>query len=177
MLNYFCNYWRNNRKFLSIEDQKRFLAKCMVQDCEQSLSGSEVFGNHCRYLDSNGLCYAFKQAQVWCGSNSESSLCRSGGADWAVAPLGTAAVASRTSWTPLSEALLVGPAALAAEDPRYGCTCFKNCLPAAGGGLRCANGEARATGLTSEAGAVRAAETSRAALGRCACSCGGVAAA
>ena len=113
--------------------------------------------------------------QVWCGVNSNSGLFRSGGVDWAIAPVGTAATVSQTRWTPVAEALLVGPAARGATDARYGCTCFKDCVPSASG-LVCTSGEARSAGEAGEAAGLRVSGISRGAEGRCACSCGGVAA-
>jgi hypothetical protein len=158
-----------------LNQTKSILFRCMVQDCEQSLSGSsDVLGNHCRFLDSNGLCYAYKEAQVWCSRNSQNGLCRSGGEDWAVAPLGTAQAPSRTSWTPISDAMLVGPAAHGAAELRYGCTCLKNCASSPNG-LACANEAARDPAQSLNVGL--APGINRAAEGRCACSCGGVSAA
>jgi len=60
----------------------RFLAgqhsKCMAQDCEQSMEYS-ADNPGCRFLDTNGLCYAYGAAQKWCAQNPAYKGCNDGG--------------------------------------------------------------------------------------------------
>jgi hypothetical protein len=46
-------------------DADVYLSRCMAQDCQQSLAGSsQSYSNYCRFLDSNGFCYSYREAQV-----------------------------------------------------------------------------------------------------------------
>ena len=49
------------------------LSKCYSQDCQQSLEGGDTDRpDHpgCRFLDSNGFCFAHGAAQTWCRDNA-----------------------------------------------------------------------------------------------------------
>jgi len=114
VLNYFCASWRDDYQTAasSLDDKpNKFLAKCMSQDCQQSLAGnSQSYSNYCRFLDPNGFCYSYKEAQVWCANNVASPFCNSGGLDWAISPVGKAISLNNTKWTPKTQ-----------------CSCLKNC--------------------------------------------------
>jgi hypothetical protein len=72
LLNIRCGDWRDLHSTWDDTKQKTFYAKCMGQDCEQSLeSGDKTPG--CRFMDGNkaggegkGFCYAYNSAQMWC---------------------------------------------------------------------------------------------------------------
>ncbi len=73
-------------------------------------------------------------AQMWCGDHATDPLCGDGGADWAIAPVGTAPTVADTKWTPKQNAVLAAPGAAPDADDaakragyRYSCACLKNC--------------------------------------------------
>jgi len=74
LLNIRCADWRDQHTTWDETKQKTFYAKCMGQDCEQSLeSGADKLG--CRFLDGNkdggegkGFCYIYSTAQSWYAS-------------------------------------------------------------------------------------------------------------
>lgn len=73
MLNGDCAVWRDSADVYSAAKQKDKIEGCMGQDCVQALEGV----NACKYLDSNGFCYAYGSAQTWCENNAGSTYCKS----------------------------------------------------------------------------------------------------
>ena len=122
--------------------------------------------------------------QLWCGEHSSDPLCGDGGANWAIAPVGTAATVADTRWTPKQDAALEAPGAAAdAKDPaaragaKYACACVKNCQCTAST-CWCATAQDRAVFGEDPAGNLKqlaaAATISPGKAKTCACSCGGV---
>ncbi len=63
------------------------------------------------------------QLQEYC-AKKPSALCDDGGADWAVAPVGTAANTAATKWAPMVETVVAGSSKRAGE--KYGCAARPN---------------------------------------------------
>lgn len=165
VLNYFCAAYRDDHGSWSIQKQMKFLAKCMSQDCQQSLSSnSQSYSNFCRFLDTNGFCYSYKEAQIWCSQNSGDAFCISGGLQWAVSPVGAATSVNETQWTPNSQ-----------------CSCLKNCACSTSMCWCSSNqdrhpiGQSSPSGLDYERLSNSVFGSNQASKkGMCACSCGGV---
>jgi len=98
------------------------LAQCMSEDCEQALDTR----TGCRFLDEHGFCYRSRSAQQWCARQAgavagarqeveeQRGVCKDGGADWAVAPVGSAESREQVAWRPMS-------------TPGWVCACMKDC--------------------------------------------------
>jgi hypothetical protein len=94
----------------------------MAEDCEQALD--TLTG--CRFLDEHGFCYRSRSAQQWCARQAgavagarqeveeQRGVCKDGGADWAVAPVGSAESREQVAWRPMS-------------TPGWVCACMKDC--------------------------------------------------
>ncbi|EKX53688.1 hypothetical protein GUITHDRAFT_100664 [Guillardia theta CCMP2712] len=124
LLNIRCADWRNQRGSFAPGKQKEYYAKCMSQDCVQSLeSGQETPG--CRFLDANGFCYAYSSAQMWCSKNVGNSYCNDGGENWAQKPLGSVDSVAETNWTPHSNVKVYDGDTPTGET--YNCQCMKRC--------------------------------------------------
>jgi hypothetical protein len=112
--------------------------------------------------------------QEYCAKNP-GPLCNSGGEDWAVPPVGNAANADVTRWTPKTDAELAGPGAGDRAGEKFGCACVKNCA--------CTDVVCNCLRKSDRAPVGRDAyfktakfgdKTAVASAGRCGCSCGGV---
>jgi len=119
LLNMECAKWRDKRGVKSESAQMKMMAKCMSQDCEQSLEKA----NACRFFDSDRLCYAYSQAQEWCSKDPTNKWCNAEAADWAQKPFGTAADAASTKWVPRQKVPVANPQGV----KEYNCACFKDC--------------------------------------------------
>jgi len=169
LLNIHCATWRDHRGDKSVDEQKRFLAKCMAQDCEQSLEGTPT---GCRFMDDLGLCYAYETAQQWCANNLDNAYCNDGGEDWAVPPVGTNKNgALGTTWMPKEDAAPVnaGPG----DTDKYSCACMKNCNCNKGKKCWCVDKAETAVGKDAASYANAKMYKSSSKKGNCACSCGG----
>jgi len=122
MLNSRCASWRDHADTWSASKQLEEMQQCMSADCVQSLeSGSATPG--CRFLDTQGFCYAYNSAQTWCASEGAgSSYCRDGGEAWAVPPLGSAE-GPQAGWTPSTFPYRGSSADRGAME----CMCMKDC--------------------------------------------------
>lgn len=123
LLNSHCATWRDQHTSLSVTNQMKKMAKCMGQDCEQSLET----GNACRFHDANRLCYAYDSAQQWCAENqpAAASLCNDQGSNWGMPPFGSAAGVDAVEWSPIQNVAVSNPGA---SDPAvFSCSCMKNC--------------------------------------------------
>eukprot|EP00286_Rhodomonas_abbreviata_P018760 CAMPEP_0181300898 /NCGR_PEP_ID=MMETSP1101-20121128/7136_1 /TAXON_ID=46948 /ORGANISM="Rhodomonas abbreviata, Strain Caron Lab Isolate" /LENGTH=835 /DNA_ID=CAMNT_0023406167 /DNA_START=13 /DNA_END=2522 /DNA_ORIENTATION=- len=173
LLNSPCATWRDQRTSKSVTEQKRILAKCMAMDCQQSMRDPTTPTGGCRFLDANGLCYAYNAAQVWCASNTNNVYCNDGGADWALPPIGTSAGDQySTSWMPKSGAVLENPGA--GDAATYDCACMKSCTCQA---TKCWCVSTSTTKVGTDTGIDGATGTiysSSSKKGQCTCSCGGV---
>jgi hypothetical protein len=123
LLNMECSKWRDQRGSKNFAWQAKTMAKCMDQDCAQSLEED----NGCRFHDSNRLCYAYSSAQVWCAGNPTNKWCHDQGADWAQKAhgIGTAADAAGTKWEPKQDVEVANPKA--GDPEKYNCACYKDC--------------------------------------------------
>jgi hypothetical protein len=64
--------------------------------------------------------------QEWCAKHSSDAACSNdGGADWAMAPVGSAKSVDDTQWTPKSGAVIAGKDSDAGKV--YNCACLKKC--------------------------------------------------
>ena len=160
------------------------LQRCMSQDCQQSLAGnSQSYTNYCRFLDRNGLCYSYKEAQVpssicvfqdihtklfgfvqiWCSQNPTNGFCNSGGLDWAVMPVGNASSIDNTKWVPKPQ-----------------CSCLKNCACSASTCWCARDQDTIPVGQVPAGQDYKILQSSKfgsnqgSKRGMCACSCGGV---
>jgi len=167
LLNAHCATWRDQRDSKSVTDQKRFMAKCMAQDCEQSLESPST--GSCRWLDDNGLCYNNNAAQQWCTENAPNVYCHDGGANWALAPVGTV-VEGATQWLPRDSVAVANPAAW--DDPTFSCSCMKDCT-CSSSSCYCVAGSAAVPVGFNEDYAGRNKYSNSGKEGKCACSCGG----
>ena len=122
MLNMYCGQWRDSADTMSSSKQKKNLEMCMAQDCQQSMeSGRDTPG--CRFLDSNGFCFAYNSAQAWCGgAGTGSPFCTDGGKGWAQPPLGNAD-SSQTGWVPSTFPYRGG----STDKGSLECMCMKDC--------------------------------------------------
>jgi len=122
MLNMYCGQWRDSADTMSSSKQKQKLEMCMAQDCQQSMeSGHDTPG--CRFLDSNGFCFAYNSAQTWCGgAGTGSPFCTDGGKGWAQPPLGNAD-SSQTGWVPGTFPYRGG----STDKGSLECMCMKDC--------------------------------------------------
>jgi len=119
LLNIECAKWRDDRGHKSVTAQMKMMAKCMSQDCEQSLEKD----NACRFFDKDRLCYAYSTAQEWCSKDPTNKYCHAEGSDWAQKPFGTAADAASTKWVPRQKVPVANPK----DVKEYNCACFKDC--------------------------------------------------
>jgi len=134
-LNGKCGDYRDTKTSLTYFNQMLLLAKCMAQDCKQSLTpkaGAVGAGNFCRFRDALGLCYVYMTAQMWCAdAGSADQMCSNdGGANWAISPVGSAATVADTKWVPKQNAILYensGDADKSKAGTTYKCACLKNC--------------------------------------------------
>jgi len=175
LLNIYCAKWRDKRTALSADDQKRTLAFCMAQDCQQSLGNEDRV---CRFLDSLGLCYNYKVAQEWCSKNLASTYCQDGGADWAPAPYGSAPSLDKTAWMPKQNAVVAG--SVPGAGTKYSCACIKHCgcTPDTSAkhehACRCLNGNNQEfVGDPVELAHIKTKTRDGNKAGKCFCSCGG----
>jgi len=169
LLNMHCASWRDKASIWDVTKQKRFMAKCMAQDCVQSL---EARGS-CRWLDGNGLCYAYTTAQQWCTDNPTAvSVCHDGGADWAAAPVGTAESPATSGWLPQSDV----PLENAGDEPAtYSCACLKDCTCSRSSCSCVLGADAKPVGAGTDFESITIGNPPRSnKAGMCACSCGGV---
>jgi len=171
-LNIKCSDWRDGRSGKPPDDQKTLLAKCMAQDCEQSLGANK---KTCRWTDSNGLCYNNQPTQEWCAANPTGTNCNDGGATWAPAPVGTAASIAATTWTPKQNAEIVGN--YPSKGTKYNCGCLKDCTctPSTTSpkhNCLCVSVTAPVVGDNNELNQVTKTANSGK-TGKCFCSCGG----
>ena len=122
--------------------------------------------------------------QIWCAAHASDPLCGDGGANWAIAPVGTAATVRDTQWTPKQNAVLAAPGAatdakVAAQRAgfQFSCACLKNCQCTsstcwcATAADRTVIGSDPASNL-GQLAAVSSIAPSKAKM--CACTCGGV---
>jgi hypothetical protein len=170
LLNSFCGDYRDGLE-KSAEEQRKNLAKCMAQDCVQSIGDKT-----CRWLDSLGLCYAWKEAQTWCTSNSKNAACNDGGATWAPSPVGTAASVDAITWTPKQGAVIGGKGKEAGT--KYNCACLRSCSCTAKTdgkhNCQCFDGDAaKILGDANELSKVATKTKNSGKKKECFCSCGG----
>mmetsp|Transcript_60004 Transcript_60004/g.125523 ORF Transcript_60004/g.125523 Transcript_60004/m.125523 type:complete len:192 (-) Transcript_60004:403-978(-) len=129
MANDKCRSWRDQRATMSAIMQKQTLAKCMAQDCVQSLQGegnNPVQNHNCRFMDKLGLCLAYEVGQIFCAQNLNDPACTNdGGPTWAMPPVGTALTADDTQWVPKRGAVVAGTVPGAGTS--YDCVCLKRC--------------------------------------------------
>ena len=121
ILNSHCASWRDKQGQKSFAWQAKTMAKCMAQDCEQSLKKN----NGCRFMDDDRLCYAYSSAQLWCAQDPTNKYCHDQGATWAQRPYGTAKDAVSTKWQPRQDVAVANP--LASDPKTFNCGCFKDC--------------------------------------------------
>mmetsp|Transcript_31775 Transcript_31775/g.64436 ORF Transcript_31775/g.64436 Transcript_31775/m.64436 type:complete len:274 (+) Transcript_31775:103-924(+) len=167
LLNIHCATWRDKRQTKNVHEQKRFLAKCMSQDCEQSLEGTK---GGCRFMDENGLCYAYNSAQLWCVDHMTNVNCHDGAEDWAIPPIGNVDGGQyATKWMPKKDAKVAGDYP---SEPDYSCSCMKNCS-CGRKNCRCVDKDQKGVGYNSDFDGIKIFKSSSK-KGRCMCSCGGV---
>jgi len=169
-LNYECSKWRDNnagtgnKPDLSLNNQKKQMAYCMAQDCQQSMEAVS-----CRYTDPNRLCYS-SEGQLFCSANPGHSACQDLGAE----VTGTN-VDGPGTWEPMVSVPVFGSAASEAPGP-YQCVCLKNCAHYTGSSTlkkyRCTGGTAIKTGAVAGSRADVAEISDSTKTGQCACSCG-----
>jgi len=169
-LNSECAKWRDNKAGtgnkpnLSLKNQKKQMAFCMAQDCQQSMEAVS-----CRYTDPNRLCYT-NVGQLFCSAHPGHSACQDLGAE----VIGTN-VGGPGTWEPLVSVPVFGSAAAAAPGP-YQCVCLKNCAHYTGSDTlkkyRCTGGTAIKTGAVAGSRADVAYISDVTKTGQCACSCG-----
>jgi len=124
ILNIRCANFRDSAQTWASTKQIEYYSKCMAQDCVQSLeSGDSNPG--CRFLDTNGFCYAYGSAQTWCADHLTYAGCNDGGTRWGTPPIGTAVSPGQTEWTPQQGAKIRGSGSEAGQ--LMGCQCMKNC--------------------------------------------------
>lgn len=170
ILNAHCASWRDLRTSWATTKQLNMFAKCMGQDCVQSLEAT----NACRFMDDNQLCYAYPTAQQWCADNPGGVGCTDGGADWAAAPFGTAsATGAAANWTPRSQVPVDHPEA---SDPTtFDCACMKDCACSTSKCYCARGGTSTSVGAGTDFANIKIQGSSYSAkMGECTCSCGGV---
>jgi hypothetical protein len=118
-------------------------------------------------------------AQLWCAQNLLNPFCTSGGEDWAVAPVGTAASVDDSKWAPKQDAVLVGPgaAAVGQSNTPYGCACLKNCACSSSACICARDQDKTPVGQGADYAALSGAKkmnNQAGKIGMCICSCGGV---
>jgi len=162
------------------------MAKCMSQDCEQSLEKD----NGCRFFDKDRLCYAYSTAQQWCSKHSTNKWCHAEGSDWAQKPFGTAADAASTKFVPRQKVPVANPKAGKKwnDVKEYNCACFKDCTckfkHGKGGKCFCVDANAKPVGDPLEAMMHKNKKKStplriiggKSKKGKCACVCHGASA-
>jgi len=135
LLNSHCATWRDDRGSKSTYEQMRFMAKCMAQDCVQSLEPHGYSSVGCRFMDANGFCFAYNTAQEWCAGQPGNVYCNDRvGPQSALVPIGSIPDTSDayfngwasyyTEWMPMYNVQVDHPEA---GDVPYNCTCMKNC--------------------------------------------------
>mmetsp|Transcript_19575 Transcript_19575/g.54558 ORF Transcript_19575/g.54558 Transcript_19575/m.54558 type:complete len:159 (+) Transcript_19575:70-546(+) len=152
---------------MQADAQKELLAKCMQQECAQSLGYQ---GNFCKFLDGNGLCYTYKTAQEWCRDNPTAPACNP------QPEYPTCRGNCAGQWQPMSGARVVTGAN--SEGDSYSCTCLKNCACTNKYAMnmhecRCtSDADRKAVGVSTDLDQVVFLRNTDKSL-QCACSCGG----
>jgi len=171
LLNSFCAQWRDESSQKGFAWQVETMAKCMVQDCQQSLEDGK---NGCRFVDKSGLCFAYASAQLWCSSTPNNQYCNDQGAAWATKPFGTAKDALSTKWMPPTKILVANP--IATDPKEFKCACYKDCTcsfktGSQKGTCQCSAGQPTSTvGDKTVLGSNKFIKASN--DGKCACRCG-----
>jgi len=158
--------------------QKQVMARCMDQDCEQSMRTVEGKWSGCRFTDANGFCYHYYTAQQYCFHHpDDSDYCNDKGPDAAKPPLGEyTGESSEIGWEPVSDVTLTLPTRPDLDGSKYACSCMRNCGCNGQGHCWCMDPEQQPIGTDEGSYTDTNITEHHAARGRCSCSCGGVAA-
>ena len=137
-----CSSWRDSAHLWPQWKQVSKMELCMKQDCEQSLEVPEAGGTSfdpktitpgCRFVDSQGFCYARDEAQMWCARAGRSSArCNDLGDKAAVPPLGSRGVGLVNGETPMRRLLAEGGVSGGGREGEGGegkCDCSKCSVP------------------------------------------------
>ena len=174
LLNSECAKYRDHRDNYNFVKQLKTYAKCMAQDCVQSLeTGKKAANPGCRFRDpAHGFCYIYGTAQKWCSENPTNSYCNDGGKEWAIAPVGSAKSPGGTKWTP-NQGISERMKGTNVAGSTYDCQCMKDCTCTANM-CWCSDAATKPTppGNGLYAKQLKTGISKRSKDGKCSCTCG-----
>ena len=116
-INMQCKKWRDRDK-KTLQQQMKFFAYCMEQDCAQSMEKIS-----CRFTDENGFCYT-DSGQTFCSKHPGHSKCTD---------LGVEAMSNnldgKGTWEPIKDKPTYDKSGkLQTSEPHFHCACWKKCV-------------------------------------------------